>query len=155
MGPGGFGEGRGGVAAGFLRTSPFTMISMPPNTGSLFEANKVGRAHGGYKVDEGVRDGVTSPLLAALQDRWAQGGSPVKKKGTVGVNMEAPASARQQLGNNNAMLVLSLSPPLTMSCGHWPPLPAMASALTSLTAGMGAHGTAPPLATAPCQLRQQ
>ena len=36
-GPGGFGEGRGGVAAGFLRTSPFTMISMPPNTGSPFE----------------------------------------------------------------------------------------------------------------------
>ena len=46
-GPGGFGEGRGGVAAGFLRTSPFTMISMPPNTGSPFEANEGGRAHGG------------------------------------------------------------------------------------------------------------
>ena len=72
-GPGGFGEGSGGM-------SPFTVISMPSNTGRPFEADEGGRAHRGYEVDEGVRDGVTSPLLAALQDRRAQG-SPAKEEG--------------------------------------------------------------------------
>ena len=60
--------------------SPFTVISTPLNTGRPFEADEGGRAHRGYKVDEGVRDGVTSPLLAALQDCRAQG-SPAKEEG--------------------------------------------------------------------------
>jgi len=45
------------------------VISTPSNTRSPFEANEEGRAHRGYEVDEGVRDGVNSPLLATLQDR--------------------------------------------------------------------------------------
>ena len=92
---------------------------MPTNTGSPFEANKGGRAHRGYEVDEGVRDGVTSPLLVALQDCWAQGGSPIKEEGAVGANMEVLASAGQQLGDNDAMLMSLLSPSLTMSRSHW------------------------------------
>ena len=49
------------------------MISTSLNIGSPFEANEGGRANRGYEVDEGVRDGVTSPLLAALQDHQARG----------------------------------------------------------------------------------
>ncbi len=37
----------------------------------------------------------------------------------VGANMEAPISAPQQLGNDDAMLVSLSSPPLMMSHGHW------------------------------------
>ncbi len=51
-GPGGLGEEGGGGQ------SPFTLVSTPLNTSSQ------------YKVDKGVRDGVTSPL-AALQERPA------------------------------------------------------------------------------------
>ena len=63
------------MAQGSLRTtSPFAVISTPSNTGSPFETGEGGRAHhGGYQVDEEFRDRVTSPLLAALQDRRARG----------------------------------------------------------------------------------
>jgi hypothetical protein len=59
-GPGGFVEGSGEGTAGFLRTSPFTVISTPSNAGSLFEAFDGGKAHRGYEVDEGIRDEVIS-----------------------------------------------------------------------------------------------
>ena len=58
-------------------------------------------------------------MLAALQDRWAQGGFPVEEEGVVGANMETPASAPQRLGNNNTTLASLSSPPLMMSRGHW------------------------------------
>ena len=78
-GPGGFVEGSGDGAAGFLRTSPFTLISTPSNAGSLYEAFDGGKAHRGYEVDEGIRDEVTSPLQA-LQARRARG-SPAEDEG--------------------------------------------------------------------------
>ena len=37
----------------------------------------------------------------------------------VGANMEAPVSAPQRLGNNDATLASLSSPPLMMSHGHW------------------------------------
>jgi hypothetical protein len=78
-GPGGFVGGSGEGAAGFLRTSPFTVISTPSNAGSLFEAFDGGKANRGYEVDEGFRDEVTLPLQA-LQARRGRG-SPAKEEG--------------------------------------------------------------------------
>jgi hypothetical protein len=78
-GPGGVVEGSGEGAVGFLRTSPFTVISTPSNAGSLFEAFDGGKANRGYEVDEGFRDEVTS-RLQALQARRARG-SPAEEEG--------------------------------------------------------------------------
>jgi len=55
------------------------VISMPSNAVSLFEAAKVGKAHRGYEVDEGIRDEVTLPLQA-LQACRARG-SPAEEEG--------------------------------------------------------------------------
>jgi len=75
---------------------PFTVISTPSNTGSPFEADEGGRAHRGYEVGEGVRDGATSPLLAALQDRPAQGSPAEDVPASLGLcpGRAADASAR-------------------------------------------------------------
>jgi hypothetical protein len=59
--------------------SPFTVISTPSNTGSIYEAFDGGKAHRGYEVDERIRDEVTLPLQA-LQARRARG-SPAEDEG--------------------------------------------------------------------------
>jgi hypothetical protein len=96
-GPGGFVEGSGEGAAGFLRTSPFTVISTPSNAGSLFEAFDGGKAHRGYEVDEGIRDEVTSPLQA-LQARHARG-SPAEEEGGLLGGGQPPRHGPAQRGS--------------------------------------------------------